>query len=73
MTTDRQKAELGVLALYTVFTNQPYWPRVHSSRQRAFKPDPLYLQPQVEFVPDQDLIKVNHDYVPDLLLNTWIE
>ena len=51
MTTDRQKSQLGVAALY-VFTNQKYWPRVHGSRQRAFVADPLYNLPHPEFTPD---------------------
>jgi hypothetical protein len=68
MTTDNQKSHLGVAALY-IHVNQPYWPRVHGSRQRAFVLDPLYVRSKVEFTVNQDLIKVNHDYIPDPLLN----
>ena len=71
MTTDIQKAELGVAALY-VHANRPYWPRTHGSRHRDFVLDPLYVGSKVEFTVDQDLVKVNHDYIPDALLNTWI-
>jgi hypothetical protein len=73
MTTDTQKAHLGVAALYARFSDQPYWPRTHWSRRDSFVADPLYTAPAVVFDLEQDLVKVNHEYVPDPVLNTRIK
>ena len=68
MTTDNQKAHLGVAALYSL-ADQKYWPSTHWSRHRDFVQDPLYLAAVVVYTHDQVLVKVNHEYLPDPLLN----
>lgn len=70
MTTDSDKALLGVEMLYTKFASAPYVARQHWSTHRKFKLDPLYNEYQSKFSLDPLYNgQVSYEFVPDPLFN----
>ena len=73
MTTDRQKAELGITALYRAHSTSAYTPLTSWSRHTVYLEDPLYLNKVPHYADTVELSAPVMPYVPDGLLNTKIK
>jgi hypothetical protein len=73
MTTDRQKAELGITALYRAHSTGTYTPLTSWSRHTVYLEDPLYLHKVLDYTATEFLAAPQSPYVPDALLNTKIK
>ena len=70
MTTDTEKAHLGVLELYRLFSSGTYSPESHWSRCDTFVQNPLLLAQFTGYASTVALVPTVHEYKPDPWLNT---
>ena len=70
MTTDRQKAELGVAALYVSHSTRPYSPESHWSRCDTFVQNPMLLAQFTGYASTVALEPEVQAYQSDAWLNT---
>lgn len=65
MTTDTEKAHLGIAALYAQFASAPYTSKQHWNTHRAFTPDPMLCHAGATFVPDPLYMQVSYEFKVD--------
>ena len=70
MTTDTEKAHLGVLELYRLFAHSTYSPESHWSRCDTFVQNPLLLAQFTGYASSEQFVAQQHEYQPDPWLNT---